>query len=217
MTTDEKNTKKLNHEEKVKETRELAKIGQKHCRICDRILSLDDFPIHNSKSLTERGWGDGHCTRCKDCSREYHKKYKDGRKINNRVNYLKQYAKKAGEPCEITVKYMEDLYQEQKGLCKISQLPMTWDPHSPDTATITRFDSKIPFLKGNVVWCRAYINTALIRLSYEMYLECNRSLDQNRLPLDDIYLRKRPNDRFHLIKRNVRGDKGNDANDQNTP
>jgi hypothetical protein len=178
MTTDQK----LNHEEKVQENRKLAEQGLKHCRKCDRILPLDDFPIYKPKKLQERGWGDGHSSICKACMREYSKKRRaNANKINSRVNDIIRAAKKAGELCEITVPYMEYLfYKEQNGLCEVSDLPMNWESGSPDKATITRFNPYEPFVKGNVAWVRDRIAKAMKGLSYETYLEISRAIDQYR-------------------------------------
>jgi len=216
MTADVKISKKLNHEEKVQETRKLAEQGLKHCRKCDQILRLDSFQIYIPKKLQERGWGDGHHCYCKDCSSAYYKKRRaNSDKIRERVNYMIRAAKKAGKLCDLTVQIMEDLFKKQNGLCEISHKPMTWVSGSPDNATITRFNPNESFIQGNVVWCRNCIAKAKMTLSYETYLKFSQAIVQNQLPNDDIYFSKPPSDEFHRFNPELLKDKKDDA-DKNT-
>ena len=91
---------------------------------------------------------------------------------------------------------MKNQLKDQQDICAISHKHMTMESGSPDTATFTRFNPKKPFVKGNAVWCRDCIASAMAGISYETYLEFAGAIVRNQLPPDDDYFSTRSPEEF---------------------
>jgi len=65
--------------------------------------------------------GDGLYSWCKDCDREYHKKYHREHKSPERLDYLTNW--RLQEKFNLTLEEYERMFEEQKGVCAICSNP----------------------------------------------------------------------------------------------
>ena len=100
-------------------------------------------------------------TRCKECKRKayIHRKERNrGNKDLNRLLYerfhgLKDRANKKNIECNVDLQYLHQLWNDQKGLCALSGIPMTYYFDSgriPTNVSVDRIDSKLGYAKGNI-------------------------------------------------------------------
>lgn len=78
---------------------------------------------------------------------------------------------------DIDEEYILKLFEKQKGLCSLSNVPLTLRKTSNDysfTASLDRIDSSKGYIKGNVQWVHKWINKMKLDLPQERFLEfCN--------------------------------------------
>jgi hypothetical protein len=70
-------------------------------------------------------------------------------KINNCVNVCKKREGNRGN-MNLDIEYLQQLYQEQKGLCYISNMKMSLKVHSDFNISIERIDETNGYVKGNI-------------------------------------------------------------------
>ena len=80
-------------------------------------------------------------------------------------------ANKKGIPFSITRKDVMDMFEEQKGLCYYSGLPMNVVKsdakkfHDPFKMSLDCMDPAKGYVKGNVVWCAYCVNALKLKMS----------------------------------------------------
>ena len=131
----------------------------KTCSNCKREKSYSEFHAKAESS-------DGHSSWCKDCRKHYSdktypkKRIKDIERLSkNPDNFLKHWLsdkrKNSRHPVDddITLDYLMDLWKKQKGLCALSQQPMTHMKGKGRVYTnvsVDRIDSSTNYRKGNL-------------------------------------------------------------------
>ena len=129
----------------------------KTCSNCKKEKSYSEFHAKAESS-------DGHSSWCKDCRKHYSdetypkKRIKDIERLSkNPDNFLKHWLsdkrKNSRHPVDddITLDYLMDLWNKQKGLCALSQQPMTHMKGKVYTnISVDRIDSSINYRKGNL-------------------------------------------------------------------
>lgn len=106
----------------------------------------------------------GKTTKCKKC------KYKS-MKLNGKLSggflaHIKYQAKIRSIPwnSNVSKEYLQKLYDDQKGICALSGLPIVFansveeHKHGSTTASLDRIDSGIGYEKGNICWVHKSIN-----------------------------------------------------------
>lgn len=73
------------------------------------------------------------------------------------MKLLKSNAKNRGMSFEINSEHLWDLFQNQKGLCALSGLPLMLQSGS-QTASLDRIDSSVGYIKGNLQWLHKDVN-----------------------------------------------------------
>ncbi len=126
------------------------------CLKCNKYQNKNNFDINKDKIY--RRCRD---SRCKTCKKEQNIK----RKFNNRGKQdldrillerwhgLKDRYKKLGFSVDFKSDYLKELWVEQKGLCNISKIPMTYIMNKGRTYTnisVDRINSNIGYIKGNI-------------------------------------------------------------------
>ena len=149
----------------------------KLCLNCKLELPLKSFG-KNKRSK------DGYFYRCIECEKKRKKKfYEDGynlvmaTKQDSRKPYTKLYfenmdifrvrhrtakqrARKRGLEFSITIEYIVNLFEEQKGLCYITGMVLSLDKYKHNTISIDRIDSSKGYIEGNIGLCTDFINGA---------------------------------------------------------
>lgn len=101
--------------------------------------------------------------------------------IKRRSLRMKSRAKTKGIIFDLDAKYLLDLWNEQKGLCYYSGLPMTGSMHqegfqSWDSPSIDRKEPNKGYTKGNVVWCVFGVNSFKQSLGVARFVEVVKSI-----------------------------------------
>lgn len=93
------------------------------------------------------------------------------------VRKIEEKSRRYGYECNITYKYIKDLFRKQKGLCKLSGVPIYCYTQQQCkkfnlevTASIDRIDSTKGYIKGNVQWVHKHINFMKLELSQSDFI-----------------------------------------------
>ena len=79
-------------------------------------------------------------------------------------------------------KYMEDIYDEQKGLCAITKIPL-----DNSTASLDRIDSNKGYINGNIQWVHSIINVLKLNFDQSYFVDmCKKVSDHKNKPLNYI-------------------------------
>ena len=75
--------------------------------------------------------------------------------LNELVMNSRKRANERGWECDITLKYMADMWINQQGLCALTRSELDWKSgdlwdRNPYRASIDRLDSRMGYVKGNV-------------------------------------------------------------------
>ena len=85
----------------------------------------------------------------------------------------------------ITKEYIYDLFLEQKGLCKLSGLPITLPKTWRDrkhSASLDRIDSNKGYIVGNVQWVHKMVNVMKNTFPQDMFLfVCSKICENNEV------------------------------------
>lgn len=96
-------------------------------------------------------------------------------------NKMKLQAKTRNISFGLTVKYIGDLFEKQKGLCALSGLSLTLKTKISDTtatASLDRIDSSKGYLKTNVQWIHKDINKIKQNLDEEYFISlCSKIVE----------------------------------------
>lgn len=93
---------------------------------------------------------------------------------------LEKAGKDKGKGFDLTIEYIWELFEEQKGMCKLSGLPIYLETslgslnkngYQRRTASLDRIDSTNGYLKGNVQWLHKDINQMKSNRTDEEFIE----------------------------------------------
>jgi hypothetical protein len=144
--TDERYKKILVLVKKREENEKIVKDGFKICNLCNRKLPLSEFNKH-------KGRVGGVNDECCDCvSKRSAARYKGlGFTAPERIKTIRQRAKDAKLPCDIDPEFLEKKFDEQRGLCFYSKLPMTKEVGKSNIASVDRIQASKGYTRDNVV------------------------------------------------------------------
>jgi hypothetical protein len=90
-------------------------------------------------------------------------------------------AKKRGIAFEISMKYIWDLFLEQKGHCAFSGVPLTISKSYGFTASLDRINSSEGYIEGNLQWVHKSLNLFKQNLTDQDFLFwCEKVTDYQR-------------------------------------
>ena len=172
----------------------LIKDGFKICNLCNRKLPLSEFTKH------KRRLG-GISDECSDCiSKRGATRYeKNGFTAPERLKEVRRRAKKGKFPCDIDFEFLERKFDEQKGLCFYSKLPMTKEVGKSNTASIDRVQPSNGYTKDNVVLCCDIVNSMKSSMSYETFYDLCKNIVDNKLQITEA-LKKLPEEKHWRIR-----------------
>jgi len=150
-------------------------------KICSHCRKEKPYSEFHAKTKSS----DGHSSWCKGCRKYYSdetypkKKIKDIERLSKSPdNFLKHWLcdkkKNARHPIDddITLDYLMGLWKEQKGLCALSQQPMTHIKGKGrvyENVSVDRIDSSIHYRRGNLQLVRYIFNLWKGKLSSEEF------------------------------------------------
>lgn len=144
----------------------LSSAATRVCKTCGKEKLISEFYAHGAS----RG---GHVRSCKSCYTEQRKKVKigslDGRLRAVLGNINERRRSKGGE--DLSLQDLRQLWDNQKGLCAYSGVPMTWDDSNRyTTVSIDRIDSSKGYVRGNVAFCCFTVNIMKSNMPVEHFL-----------------------------------------------
>jgi len=108
-------------------------------------------------------------------------------KLRRLLNGSKARAKLKSLPFNLTLEYLKDLYNEQEGLCAITNVSFCFEPHqtkhvaNKNTISLDRVEPELGYTKGNVRFVTFQVNCAKgFYTDEEFYEMCSNAL-RNRL------------------------------------
>lgn len=129
----------------------------------------------------------GGTKRCKKC---YNRSLRTG--VNQTVfGRIQKDAAKRGYPFEITLEYVNELFESQGGLCALTGLPITRPQNvheyraATQTASLDRKDNRQGYVPGNVQWVHKTVNIMKLDHDQDEFVRwCQRVADHHRTPDD---------------------------------
>lgn len=167
--------------------------GQLYCKKCDQYKEEDDFHIEKARKNRK-----GRHSSCKIC---FNKQQKEFRHSFNGENLTRHFSKIISS-CklrskndrlklfsnEITIEFLLELYNKQKGLCALSGIIMTSYINGGNTrfnVSIDRINSLLGYTKDNVQLVCNQVNTMKNNLTdSELYDLCKKIV----INLEDKYI-----------------------------
>ncbi len=173
---------------------EINKLDYLHkCKGCGEIKPNSEYtPIIKKEGRKGRLF----VTRCRKCRVEFYKadKYKISRKksapeqrrkhrLTIVFNSSRGNAKKRELEHTITVDYLKETFDIQKGLCYYTGKPMLMDirglKNSNDSVSVDRIDSSKGYIEGNIVLCRWVVNRMKNDISKQEFLKLVYDINKN--------------------------------------
>lgn len=152
----------------------LKNTNKKHCWNCDTTQDVENFYI--SGKIRNK-----HCKSCLiDSSKEKHcLLHQDNYRslLHKRFYDSKVRAKKIKKDFDITLDYLLELYDKQKGLCFYTHRPLKGSINDRMSISIDRIDSSKGYIKENIVLCGKIINSMKSDMSLEEFYDIIRSLN----------------------------------------
>jgi len=101
-----------------------------------------------------------------------------------RLSRLKAGAKHNGLEYAVSPEYLWKLYQDQKGLCALSGVPIPFKKHklSPHIASLDRIDSSIGYVEGNLQWVHTIVNFMKSDMKETEFVEWCDRISRTRFP-----------------------------------
>ena len=112
----------------------------------------------------------------KSCGCRRYEKLKTGSKdiSGTYMSHIISSAKKRQKEFNLTIEYLQDLWDKQNGICAISGVPINMinkKRFNDQTASLDRVDSSIGYVEGNVQWVHKKINIMKTTLSDEEFID----------------------------------------------
>jgi hypothetical protein len=138
---------------------------------------------------------------CNDCvSKRNSTRYEGfGFTAPERIKAIKQRSRNWKLPYDIDKEFLEKKFDEQRGLCFYSKVPMTKEVGKMNTASVDRIQSSEGYTKGNVVLCCDIVNTMKNSMSYETFYDMCKNIVDNKLPISDA-LKKSPEEKHWRVR-----------------
>ena len=161
-------------------------------RCCSKCLTIyDNYPEHfHIKKYYEDG-SVGYNVQCSSCKNAYFRALKNNNRkspekmIKHRVIQIRNRAKCANLPFNLTAKYLLDVWNKQKGLCYYTGEPLDFTVVSesqlqahPLAPSVDKLIPELGYVEDNVVWCLQTINQMKRDFPYEQFMEiCKRIVE----------------------------------------
>ena len=155
------------------------KDGLLRCHICGEYFPQKEFGV--SDHYPYRNNRDARCSKCRSkqalsTKRKYSGEYGLLKTIQMRFLCARERAQKYNIPFNITKDYLKQLWDQQHGLCAISQIPMTYIQGNGRTSTnvsIDQINPRMGYTVGNVQLVCMAVNQMKSDLSMEeLYTFC---------------------------------------------
>ena len=172
-------------ENKIRAAKEW-KDGKLLCHCCGEFKEVDEFspnagtnPLRNGRRSTCRS-----CTtqRQREIHIAYDKDVKLKKCLNSRVLGARDRAKKHNIPFNLTLEYVQSLWDYQNGLCAISGIPMTYEiqvGRTPTNLSIDKIDREKGYVEGNIqLVCMACNQIKSDLTEDEMYNFCKKIVER---------------------------------------
>lgn len=194
LVTDERYQTLIDLVKKREENEKILKDGYKICNLCNRKLPFSEF----AKNIGRAG---GFNDECRDCvSKRGAARYEErGFSAPERINTIRNRAKKIKLPYDINQEFLEEKFTEQCGLCFYSKLPMTKNVGKSNTASVDRIQASKGYTRDNVVLCCDSVNSMKNSMSYETFVELCENIVANKIPITDA-LRKSPEEKHWRLR-----------------
>lgn len=179
---------------------------RKFCNGCEITLSIEQFSYKTYTSKTTGEKYKRYRSQCKICNANETRAYKQSNtnlvaekkrqrneRLKNDIRHHAQekiayYKKKSNIPSDLTVDYLVNLYQQQKGLCYFSNIKMIFGYVNGkihhNSISLDKLNPLKGYVQGNVVWCSYLTNTMKQTLTedefYQMIVNINRIGKKNK-------------------------------------
>lgn len=134
-----------------------------------------------AKTKGKHSWGDGR----KQPNKNKHGKYF----CYQYLTYLKKQAKKKNflDFFDITLEYLDSLYEKQNGLCYFSGRKLILPSKNKSftknkhlwNVSVDRIDSNLPYTKDNIVLCTSIVNICKNSLSNDQFIRLCKDISNN--------------------------------------
>lgn len=153
------------------------------CRTCKKEQDLTNYTKRrdNANYLTYE-------TECIICSCKRKKEKSHERLLNNGLKYniktmmnrFKKRANKKEFDFDIDKEYLEELFNEQKGICSLTGRQLVFDVNNENRLSLDRIDSKKGYVKNNVQWVCWIANNSKQESTMEQWLKlCQDAINHN--------------------------------------
>jgi hypothetical protein len=124
---------------------------------------------------------------CFQCKHDYRLKFDLDYKLNRLLHGSKTRASSKALPFNLTLKYLKELYEEQEGLCAVTNKPFCFTAHptkhvaDKDSVSLDRIDPELGYTKRNVRFVTFQVNCAKGFYTDEEFYEMCANALRNRL------------------------------------
>ena len=148
------------------------------CNICGETKPLKSFPKT----------GKWHLKKCQNCYATTYRKYNMAKatRLRRFIHDCKRKSERMSWTFNLTVEFLEELFEEQKGLCPITGFEMTLEgtrefKKKRFTASLDRIDSGKGYTKDNVWFVTLQANYMKSQLTMEELVNwCQRIVEQQK-------------------------------------
>lgn len=120
---------------------------------------------------------------CKSCSYTNRMKYETVNEISGKyLTRAQRGAMVRGISFDITMADLSSAWETQKGICTLSNIPLTLlgSSDEPSTASIDRIDSNLGYTRQNIQWVHKTVNKMKMELDEDKFISFCVSIATNR-------------------------------------
>lgn len=162
------------------------------CFKCEQWLPIDNFQLSDGNSGHKYYYRDGLDKRCKKCKQKEMKKARasydiDGARhylFTHRINGCKSRAKAKNLDFDLTIEYLEELWNKQDGVCAISGIPMTLNidkGRNPYNVSVDQINPSGGYTKDNIQLVCMCVNQLKSDFDMSVILNiCKNILENNK-------------------------------------
>lgn len=144
------------------------------CTSCNKEFEVVSSSLTLGKSRS--------CVYCCALSGEMNGNWKGYKNIPGEVFYKVEYfARKRSMDFSISIEYLNDLWEESKGLCALSGMPIKLK----STASLDRIDSMQGYIKGNLQWVHKTVNRMKNNFPQEEFISICKKISNYKDKLDE--------------------------------
>lgn len=149
----------------------------KVCSVCKVEKKLEEFTANKNQPSGYMGY-------CKDCNNERNKRYRKGPTTLNRAckrifSYLTRRCRVKGFDLDISVEYLEELFEKQNGLCLYTNEPLELSAGKVNTLSVDRIDSSKGYVKENIALTTWQVNNCKQDLSLDDFISLCEKVYKN--------------------------------------